>query len=145
MTTVNNEAMTQNLNQIKAEGGRRTQKISKIFKAALGEVATEVKEGTTTIRPLAQELAGEALNAAKTKGQAVNTNVRQALQDTTIDQDKDLIERLTLQLQAIIQAIRETLFTHKAEAVAETAPQLESEIAPNNDTVITLDAVADAA
>jgi hypothetical protein len=121
MTTSHRPNMTDNLKEIRSEGSHRAQKIGRIFQTAWTDLATELKEGTTTIRPLAQELAQETAAVVKEKGQAVNANVRKALQETTVD-DRDLLERLKLQVRAILRAIRDTLLTRQTDTA--DAPQL---------------------
>lgn len=117
MTHTNTQAVNENFESIKAEGGRRTQKIADIVKAAFSDAITEVKEGASTVRPLAKDLAGNAVEVVKEKGQEAYGNAKQAAQDTAND-EKDIIARFKLKLQAIIDAIKATLLS-QAEATAD--------------------------
>ncbi len=114
----NTTILSENFKHIKAEGGQRSQKIGKIFRAAFTEAAAEVKAGTKTIRPFAKELADAAAETAKFKSQEVSVNVRKAFEETAVD-EQDLATRIQLKLQAIFKAIRDTLlssWSHEADA-----------------------------
>ena len=134
------QAVNENFQSIKAEGGRRTQKIAGILKTAFSEAITEVKEGTSTVRPLAKDLADNAVQVVKEKGQEAYVNARQAAQTTATD-EKDIITRFKLKLQAIIDAIKSTLFAQAPET-ATTMPLIEQET--DGHTVVTVDSTADA-
>ena len=69
MTYTNTKAVNENFEAIKTEGGQRSRKIATIFKSAFAEAIAEVKDGSTTVRPLAKDLAGNAVQIAKEKGQ----------------------------------------------------------------------------
>jgi hypothetical protein len=132
-TTIND-----NVQQIKAEGGRRSQKIGQIFQAAFTEVVSEVKDGTTTVRPLIQALADSTVHTVKEKTQEVNTNVRQALKDHPIE-ESDLMTRIKLQLQLIFNTIKATLVA--PSSVDEvTTTTVETGSAANH--IVTLDTLA---
>ncbi|MEM6254179.1 MAG: hypothetical protein AAF821_14780 [Cyanobacteria bacterium P01_D01_bin.156] len=127
MTSTNAQAVNNNFQSIKDEGGQRTQKIADILKAAFSEAVTEVKEGASTVRPLAKDLAGNAVEVVKEKGQEAYDNAKQAAQDTAND-EQDIIARFKLKLQAIVDAIKATLFGQTDETVeAEPAGLIEQE------------------
>lgn len=115
----NTQAVNENFQSIKSEGGRRTQKIADIFKSAFSEAATEVKDGASTVRPLAKDLADNAVQVLKEKGQEAYVNAKQAAKETAVD-EQDIITRLKLKLQAIVDAIKAALLnqTDSAESVA---------------------------
>ncbi|NEQ48629.1 MAG: hypothetical protein F6K11_00640 [Leptolyngbya sp. SIO3F4] len=141
MTNTNSQnAVTENFQSIKTEGGQRTQKIADILKTAFSDAITEVKEGASTVRPLAKDLAGNAVEVVKEKGQEAYGNAKQAAQETAND-EKDIIARFKLKLQAIIDAIKATLFS-KAETadteVTEPIGLIEQETEVH--TVVTEDA-----
>lgn len=119
MTYTNTKAVNENFQSIKTEGGRRTQKIADILKSALSEAVTEVKEGATTVRPLAKDLAGNAVQVVKEKGQEAYVNAKQAAEETGTD-EQDIIARFKLKLQAIVDAIKATLL---GQTAVETEPQ----------------------
>ncbi|MEM7796169.1 MAG: hypothetical protein AAF579_17160 [Cyanobacteria bacterium P01_C01_bin.118] len=119
MTYTNSQtAVNENFQSIKSESGRRTQKIADILKAAFSDAVTEVKEGAGTVRPLAKDLAGNAVEVVKEKGQEAYHSAKQAAQDTAVD-EQDIVARFKLKLQAIIDAIKATLFSRTEEAVTE--------------------------
>jgi ElaB/YqjD/DUF883 family membrane-anchored ribosome-binding protein len=138
-----NQAVADNLKQIKAEGSRRSKTIGKIFRAALAEAVTELKAGTTTIRPLAKTLAGNTVHAVKDKSQELNANVRQILRETAVD-EPDKLTRLKLQLQAILKVVRATLFTRAPMNSPESVPHIQTDSVSAQDTVVTLEVVAKA-
>lgn len=109
MTHSNPRTINENFKSIKTEGGQRARKVAAIFKGAFAEALAEVKEGGSTVRPYAQALADDAVQAAKEKGQATYASAKQAAQTTAVD-EKDVVTRLKLKLQAIVAAIRATLF-----------------------------------
>lgn len=133
----NTQAINDNFQSIKSEGGRRTQKIADIFKVAFSEAATEVKAGATTVRPLAKDLAGNAVQVVKERGQEAYVNAKQAAQETAID-EQDVVTRLQLKLQAIINAIKATLFNQTEQT--ETTTLIEPEA--DNHSVVTVDSSA---
>ncbi|MEL6139297.1 MAG: hypothetical protein AAFR42_18070 [Cyanobacteria bacterium J06628_6] len=137
-----NAQMNENLKQIKIEGGQRSQKIGKIFRAAFAEAATEVTAGTQTVRPLAKELANAVAETAKVKGQEVTVNVRKAFAETAVD-EQDFAVRLQLKLQAIFKAIRETLLS-KGRREADVAPVLpvEKETKAESHSGVTVETMA---
>ena len=108
MTYTNTQAVNENFETIKAEGGRRTQKIADILKSAFSEAVTEIKDGTSTVRPLAKDLAGNAVQVVKERGQEAYVNARQAAQETATD-ETDIVIQFKLKLQAIVDAIKATL------------------------------------
>ncbi|MEM7064205.1 MAG: hypothetical protein AAF572_13705 [Cyanobacteria bacterium P01_B01_bin.77] len=136
MTYTNSQAVNENFQSIKTEGGRRTQKIADILKSALSEAVTEVKEGATTVRPLAKDLAGNAVQVVKEKGQEAYVNAKQAAEETGTD-EQDIIARFRLKLQAIVDAIKATLL---GQTVAETEPAAFIEQETEVHTVVTEDA-----
>ncbi|MEO0868782.1 MAG: hypothetical protein AAFY17_10105 [Cyanobacteria bacterium J06642_11] len=139
MTSTNVQAANDNFQSIKEEGGRRTQKIADILKTAFSEAVSEVKEGAGTVRPLAKDLAGNAVEVVKEKGQEAYVQAKQAAQDTGND-EQDIIAKFRLKLQAIVDAIKATLFSQAEEA--ETIEPLGL-IDPETEvhTVVTEDAV----
>ncbi|MBT9314805.1 hypothetical protein [Leptothoe spongobia] len=143
MTYTNSQtAVNENFQSIKSEGGRRTQKIADILKAAFSDAVTEVKEGAGTVSPLAKDLAGNAVEVVKGKGQEAYHSAKQAAQDTA-NEEQDVIARFKLKLQAIIDAIKATLFsqTEAAEAEAEAIGLIEQETEVH--TVVTEDAATE--
>ncbi|MBX2863210.1 MAG: hypothetical protein KTR27_06610 [Leptolyngbyaceae cyanobacterium MAG.088] len=138
MNSTNVQAATDNFQSIKEEGGRRTQKIADILKSAFADAVTEVKEGTGSVRPLAKDLAGNAVDVVKEKGQEAYANAKQAAQDSGND-EKDIIARFKLKLQAIIDAVKATLFS-PAEETEETEPVALIEQETEVHTVVTEDA-----
>ncbi|MEM9808087.1 MAG: hypothetical protein AAF959_22705 [Cyanobacteria bacterium P01_D01_bin.56] len=143
MTSTNVQAANDNFKTIKEEGGRRTQKIADILKAAFSDAVTEVKDGASTVRPLAKDLAGNAVEVVKEKGQEAYGNAKQAAQDTAND-EKDIIARFRLKLQAIVDAIKATLFsqneTSEAEPMDEPIGLIEQETEVH--TVVTVETTA---
>ncbi len=131
------QVINENFQSIKAEGGRRTQKIADILKAAFSEAVTEVKEGTTTVRPLAKDLADHAVQVVKERGQEAYVNAKQAAQETATD-EQDIVERFKLKLQAIVNAIKATLFNRTEQT--ETAALIEQDT--ENHSVVTVDSSA---
>ena len=143
MTYTNTKAVNENFQSIKAEGGRRTQKITEILKSAFSETMTEVKAGATTVRPLAKDLAGNAVQVEKEKGQETYVNAKAAAQETAVD-EQDIITQFKLKLQAIVEAVKATLLGQPAEEVSETS---ETVALIEHDTevqVVTVDSTADA-
>ena len=147
MTSTNAQAANDNFKSIKEEGGRRTQKIADILKAAFSEAVTEVKEGTGTVRPLAKDLAGNAVEVVKEKGQEAYENAKQAAQDTAND-EKDIIARFKLKLQAIVDAIKATLFSQAETSEVEPTGLIEQEtevhtvVTDDVATTVTVDSAA---
>ncbi len=133
----NTQVINENFESIKAEGGRRTQKIADILKAAFSEAVTEVKEGATTVRPLAKDLADHAAQVVKEKGQEAYVNAKQAAQETASD-EQDIVERFKLKLQAIVNAIKVTLFNRVEQTETVTLIKPETE----DHTVVTVDSSA---
>lgn len=140
MTYTNNQAFSENFQSIKAEGGRRTQKIADILKSAFSEAVAEIKDGASTVRPLAKDLADNTVQVVKEKGQAAYVNAKQAAQETVTD-EQDIITQFKLKLQAIIKAIKETLLANESEP--ETMAMLDQET--DIHTVVTVDSTVDAA
>ncbi|MEO1591719.1 MAG: hypothetical protein AAFU71_10555 [Cyanobacteria bacterium J06632_22] len=137
----NTTILSENLKQIKTEGGQRSQKIGQIFRAAFVEAAAEVKAGTQTVRPLAKDLADVATETARFKGQQVSTNVRKAFTETAVEEE-DLATRLQLKLQAIIKAIRDTLLSSwNREADAPVLP-VEKETGADSHDGVTVETLA---
>lgn len=130
--TTNTQTVQENFQSIKVESGRRTQKIADILKAALSESVTEVKDGASTVRPLAKDLANNAVKTVKEKGQAAYVNAKQAAQETATD-EQDIITQFKLKLQAIVDAIKATLF-------GQTVTQTKTE---QTETVVLLEPEAD--
>ena len=128
------QVINENFQSIKSEGGRRTQKIAEILKAAFSEAVTEVKEGATTVRPLAKDLADHAAQVVKERGQEAYVSAKQAAQETA-DDEQDIVERFKLTLQAIVNAIKATLFNRVEQT--ETVTLIEQE--PENHSVVTVD------
>ena len=135
MTHTNTQAVNDNFEAIKAEGGRRSQKIVDILKSAFSETVTEVKDGTSTVRPLAKDLADNAVQVVKERGQEAYTNAKKAAQETAID-EQDIITQFKLKLQAIVKAIKESLFAKAQETEPVAMIEQETEI----QTVVTVDA-----
>lgn len=141
MTDTNTQVINENFQSIKSEGGRRTQKIADILKSAFSEAVTEVKEGATTVRPLAKDLADNAVQVVKERGQEAYVNAQQAAQETATN-EQDIIVRFKLKLQAIVDAIKATLFAQAETTVetTETVPLIEQETKVH--TVVTVDSTA---
>lgn len=139
MTYTNSQAVNQNFQSIKAEGGRRTQKVADILKSAFSEAIGEVKEGANTVRPLAKDLADNAVQVVKEKGQEAYLNAKQAAKETATD-EADIVTQFKLKLQAIIDAIKATLFAQDSETT-ETTPLIEQKTDAN---IVTVDSTADA-
>ena len=135
MTQTNTQVVNDNFEAIKAEGGRRSQKIADILKSAFSEAVTEVKDGTSTVRPLAKDLADNAVQVVKERGQEAYTNAKKAAQETAID-EQDIITQFKLKLQAIVKAIKESLFAKAQETEPVVMIEQETEI----QTVVTVDA-----
>ena len=133
------QVINENFQSIKTEGGRRTQKIADILKAAFSEAFTEVKEGATTVRPLAKDLADNAVQVVKEKGQEAYVSAKQAAQETGAD-EADIIARFKLKLQAIVDAVKATLFSRAEETESETVALIEQENEVH--TVVTVDSSA---
>lgn len=139
MTHNNTQAMNESFRSIKTEGGQRTRKIASIFQEAFTEAFTEVKEGTSTVRPFAKDLAGNTAQVVKEKGQAAYTSAKEAAQTTATD-EQDVITRLALKLQAIVSAIKATLFSQADAASAKPVGLVEQ--APEVTTVTSADSTA---
>ena len=139
MTYTNTKAVNENFEAIKTEGGQRSRKIATIFKSAFTDAIAEVKDGSTTVRPLAKDLAGNAVQIAKEKGQEAYVNASKAAKETATE-EQDIVAQLKLKLQAIIQAIRATLFAKGQEHEIETVTLLEQET--ETSTVVTVDSNA---
>ncbi len=135
MTQTNTQVVNDNFEAIKAEGGRRSQKIADILKSAFSEAVTEVKDGTSTVRPLAKDLADNAVQVVKERGQEAYTSAKKAAQETAID-EQDIITQFKLKLQAIVKAIKESLFTKAQETEPVAMIEQDTEI----QTVVTVDA-----
>ncbi|MBE9067039.1 hypothetical protein IQ260_10265 [Leptolyngbya cf. ectocarpi LEGE 11479] len=140
MTYTNTTAVNENFQSIKEEGSLRTKKVTEILKSAFSEAVAEVKDGATTVRPLAKDLAGNAVQVVKEKGQEAYVNAKQAAEETGTD-EQDIIARFKLKLQAIVDAIKATLLgqTDTAETVA-TEPVAFIEQETEVHTVVTEDA-----
>ncbi len=150
MTSTNAQAVNDNFQSIKKEGGRRTQKITDILKVAFSEAVTEVKEGASTVSPLAKDLAGNAVEVVKEKGQEAYENAKQAAQDTAND-EKDIISRFKLKLQAIVDAIKATLFSHaevtdgdatESIGLIEQETEVHTVVTESTSTTVTVDSTA---
>ena len=141
MTYTNTQAVNENFESIKAEGGRRTQKIADILKSAFSEAVTEIKDGTSTVRPLAKDLAGNAVQVVKERGQEAYVNARQAAQETATD-ETDIVTQFKLKLQAIVDAIKATLLGQSEDGATEVVALVEKETEVH--TVVTVDSTADA-
>ncbi|NEZ56869.1 hypothetical protein [Adonisia turfae] len=143
MTNTNTQVINENFQSIKAEGGRRTQKIGDILKSAFSEAISEVKEGASTVHPLAKDLADNAVQVVKEKGQEAYVNAKQAAQETATD-EKDIVTQFKLKLQAIVEAIKATLLgkvkTADDETAAETVKLIEQETEVQ--TVVTVGSTA---
>ena len=133
MTYTNTQTANKNFQSIKEEGGRRTKKIADIFKAAFSETMTEVKDGATTVRPLAKELADNAVQVVKQKGHEAYVNAKEAAAETATD-EKDMMTQFKLKLQAIVNAIKATLFAHGQE-VTETVALIKDDTEHDGVTV----------
>ena len=143
MAHTNTQVVNENFQSIKAEGSRRTKKITDILKSAFSEAITEVKDGASTVRPLAKDLADNAVQVIKEKGQEAYVNAKQAAQAIAAD-EKDIITQFKLKLQAIVAAIKATLFSRTSETEEpETVALLEQDTDVH--TVVTVDATADVA
>ena len=137
----NTTVISENFKHIKTEGGQRSQKIGKIFRAAFTEAAAEVKAGAETVRPLAKELADAATETAKFKGVEISANVRKAFSETAID-EQDLATRLQLKLQAILKALRDTLLSSwSPDAEAPVLP-VEKDTTVENHNGVTVETLA---
>lgn len=142
MTYPNTNAVNENFQSIKKEGSLRTQKIADILKSAFSEAVAEVKDGATTVRPLAKDLAGNAVQVVKEKGQEAYVNAKEAAKETAAD-EKDIITQFKLKLQAIVDALKATLFGQSTEEeVSETVALIERETEVH---VVTVDSTADVA
>ena len=139
MTYTNPKAVNENFEAIKTEGGQRSRKIATIFKSAFADAIAEVKDGSTTVRPLAKDLAGNAVQIAKEKGQEAYVNASKAAKETATE-EQDVVAQLKLKLQAIIKAIKDTLFAKGQEQEVETVTLLEQEA--ETGTVDTVDSNA---
>lgn len=136
----NTQVINENFQSIKSEGGRRTQKVADILKSAFAEAVTEVKEGATTVRPFAKDLADNAVQVVKERGQEAYVNAKQAAQATATD-EQDVVARFKLKLQAIVDAIKATLFSKvEADETAETVSLIEQDDEAH--TVVTVDSAA---
>ncbi|MEL6229341.1 MAG: hypothetical protein AAFR24_05470 [Cyanobacteria bacterium J06627_3] len=141
MIYTNTQAVNENFESIKAEGGRRTQKIADILKSAFSEAVTEIREGTSAVRPLAKDLAGNAVQVVKEKGQEAYVNAKQAAKETATD-EADIFTQFKLKLQAIVDAIKATLLGQSEDGAAEVVALVEKEAEVH--TVVTVDSTADA-
>lgn len=141
MTYTNTQAVNENFESIKAEGGRRSQKIADILKSAFSEAVTEIREGTSTVRPLAKDLAGNAVQVAKERGQEAYVNAKQAAKETATD-ETDIVTRFKLKLQAIVDALKATLLGQTEAGATEVAILVEKEAEVH--TVVTVDSTAEA-
>ncbi|MEL6331351.1 MAG: hypothetical protein AAFN42_18335 [Cyanobacteria bacterium J06554_1] len=141
MIYTNTQAVNENFESIKAEGGRRTQKIADILKSAFSEAVTEIREGTSAVRPLAKDLAGNAVQVVKEKGQEAYVNAKQAAKETATD-EADIVTQFKLKLQAIVDAIKATLLGQSEDGAAEVVALVEKEAEVH--TVVTVDSTADA-
>ncbi|EKU97379.1 hypothetical protein Lepto7375DRAFT_6567 [Leptolyngbya sp. PCC 7375] len=143
MTNTNTQVINENFQSIKAEGGRRTQKIGDILKSAFSEAISEVKEGASTVHPLAKDLADNAVQVVKEKGQEAYVNAKQAAQETATD-EQDIVTQFKLKLQAIVEAIKATLLgkvkTVDEETAAETVKLIEQDTEVQ--TVVTVGSTA---
>ncbi|MEM8613332.1 MAG: hypothetical protein AAGF93_15030 [Cyanobacteria bacterium P01_H01_bin.105] len=138
----NTNAVNENFQSIKKEGSLRTQKIADILKSAFSEAVAEVKDGATTVRPFAKDLAGNAVQVVKEKGQEAYVNAKEAAKETA-DDEKDIITQFKLKLQAIVDALKATLFGQsEEEEVSETVALIERETEVH---VVTVDSTADVA
>ncbi|MEA5462271.1 hypothetical protein [Leptothoe sp. PORK10 BA2] len=152
MTYNNTQAVNENFESIKAEGGRRTQKIAHILKSAFSEAVNEVKDGASTVSPLAKDLAGNAVQVVKQKGQEAYVNAKQAAKETATD-EQDIITQFKLKLQAIVDAVKATLFGRAAAEESDVVALIKTETevhtpevqATEVHTVVTVDATADVA
>ena len=61
MTYTNTQAVNQNFQSIKSEGGRRTKKVADIFKSAFSDAMSVGKVCSTTVRPLVIDLSYHAV------------------------------------------------------------------------------------
>ena len=139
--TYSNTQLNENFQSIKTEGGLRTKKVAEILKVAFSEAVSEVKEGATTVRPFAKDLADTAVQVVKEKGQEAYVNAKQAAKETAVE-EKDIITQFKLKLQAIVDAVKATLFRRKEEDTAETVALIEQETDVH---VVTVDSTADVA
>lgn len=133
--------INENFQSIKTEGGVRTKKVAEILKAAFSEAVGEVKEGATTVRPFAKDLADNAVQVVKEKGQEAYVNAKQAAQETATD-EQDVIAQFKLKLQAIVDAVKATLFGQPKEDISELVVLTEQETETH---VVTVNSTADVA
>lgn len=112
-----NERLQQNWQQLKSEGGTRSQRIGQILKAAFTEMATELKTGATTMKPVAQDLATDVADQLKERGQAAATTINEAWTDQA--DNPDLVKRLQVMLQRLASAVKARLWPQVQREMAD--------------------------
>ncbi|WP_299487757.1 hypothetical protein [Acaryochloris sp. IP29b_bin.137] len=103
----NTTPMMQTFNQIKTEGGTRSQRIGKILKDAFNQTSAELKEGYTIVRPLAAEMSATAAADLKEKRHQASSNFKEAWGNET--DSSSTWERLQRVFQMMATALKKTL------------------------------------
>jgi hypothetical protein len=96
--------MQTNLDQIKAESGTRSRRISQILRTAFTQTSAELKEGYTVIRPLASELSTTVAEDLKHKRNQASRTFKAVWDEETATPD-----RWQRVLKGVTTVLRQTL------------------------------------
>ena len=91
-TTSADPSTVEKLKTLYKESSQRTQRVSKILRAAFTETAAEFKDGRAVISPLAKEVTAETVATVKEKSKQAADTVNNTWQQE--DDSKDKTERL---------------------------------------------------
>ena len=108
MPDIDKERMTENLKTIAQAGGVRARRIGQILRTAFSGMATELKEGSTEISPVAKELMSTVGASLKQKSKEATSKINDALQENNVD-SQDIISRLKSLVQTIAYTIDQKL------------------------------------
>lgn len=116
-TNLDKQQLADNLNQLKAEGGVRFKKVAHIFRAAFVESAAELKEGATTVSPVAKDLKD---SVAQLFAEASKEAAAEA-KDVWANRSKEesLMEWLRAEIRAVVKAVKATLARANRSADAD--------------------------
>jgi len=103
----NPNPMNSTFSQIKTESGTRSQRIGKILKDAFTQTSAELKEGYTTVRPLAAEMSATVTADLKEKGHQTSSTFKEAW--GTESDSRSTWERLQKVFQVMATTIKKTL------------------------------------
>ena len=118
MPDIDKERMADNLRTIAQAGGVRARRMGQILRVAFSGMATEVKEGSTEIGPVAKELMAAVGESLKKTSQEATVKINDALKENNVD-SQDIFSRLKSIVQTVARAIDENLLPPLKEQIAK--------------------------